>query len=85
MKIQFLCFVLLLTMLVPAHAFTYSNTPASTVYPPDTIEQDPNVPITPNIYGPATPLSKAPPQGTIVTPDENNKTNYQLVHPATQQ
>jgi len=49
-----------------AHAYAYSNSPASTANPPESIEQDQAVPTNPNIYGPAKPLN--PPQGTIITP-----------------
>lgn len=50
-----------------AYAYAYSNSPSSSANPPESIEQDQAVPINPNIYGPAKPLS--PPQGIIITPN----------------
>ena len=58
--------------------YEYNNTPASTANPPETMEEDPNIPITPNIYGPTTPLSKQTPPGTVVSPNSkmNDIPNY---------
>lgn len=56
--------------------FTYRNTPASTANPPQDFAQDPNVPITPNPYGPNTPLIKTSPPGTRIlqaTPPDDHE------------
>ena len=54
---------------------------------PETMSQDPNVPVTPTVYGPAKPLSKAPPPGSVAMPGatNNNNTNYTPVYNNTSQ
>ncbi len=56
-----------------AYAYTYNSTPTGAANPPEIIEQDPNIPSTPTVYGPQPPLSKQTPPGTLLTPGASNK------------
>lgn len=83
MKLLLISAVIVLTL--PAHAYNYGATPTGAANPPEIISQDPNIPSNPNIYGPAKPLSKEPPPGTVAMPGatNNNNTNYAPVYTPT--
>lgn len=71
---------------VSAYSYTYNSTPAGSANPPEIMEQDPNIPVTPNVYKAESPLSKETPPGTLPTPGVNNKTQTYSApaYPATQ-
>lgn len=87
MNTRLLLVIFLMTSLMPAYAYNYNATPTGTVNPPETMSQDPNIPTTPMVYGPAKPLSKVPPPGTVAMPGatNNNNTNYTPVYNNTSQ